>query len=85
LHPGYNEHEFCAAVEFAFEQWETLQNTGSPASAIDAHKSRRSSLFPPQEVVAPFPQRLSKPVFSFPNLGPLIGRPSFLMRQTLLD
>jgi hypothetical protein len=33
-HPGYNEHEFCAAVEFAFEQWETLQNAGSPASAI---------------------------------------------------
>jgi hypothetical protein len=52
LHPGYNEHEFCAAVEFAFEQWETLQNTGSPASAIDAHKARRSSLFPPQEVGA---------------------------------
>jgi len=33
-HPGYNEHEFCAAVEFAFEQWETSQNAGSPASAI---------------------------------------------------
>ena len=33
-HPGYNEHEFCAAVEFAFEQWETLQNASSPASAI---------------------------------------------------
>ena len=33
-HPGYNEHEFCAAVEFAFAQWETLQNAGSPASAI---------------------------------------------------
>ena len=28
-HPGYNEHEFCAAVEFAFERWETLQNAGS--------------------------------------------------------
>jgi hypothetical protein len=33
-HPGYNDHEFSAAVEFAFEQWETLQNAGSPASAI---------------------------------------------------
>ena len=33
-HPGYNENEFCAAVEFAFAQWETLQNVGSPASAI---------------------------------------------------
>ena len=30
-HPSYNEHEFCAAVEFAFEQWETLQNAGSAA------------------------------------------------------
>ena len=30
-HPGYNEHEFCVAVEFAFEQWETLQNAGSAA------------------------------------------------------
>ena len=28
-HPGYNEHEFCAAVEFAFAQWETSQNAGS--------------------------------------------------------
>jgi hypothetical protein len=27
-HPSYNEHEFCAAVEFAFERWETLQNAG---------------------------------------------------------
>jgi hypothetical protein len=33
-HPSYNEHEFGAAVEFAFEQWETLQNAGSPASAL---------------------------------------------------
>ena len=33
-HLGYSEHEFCAAVEFAFEQWETSQNAGSPASAI---------------------------------------------------
>jgi hypothetical protein len=33
-HPGYNEHEFCAAVEFAFERWETLQNAGSPEPAI---------------------------------------------------
>jgi len=31
-HPGYNEHEFCAAVEFAFEQWETLQNAGSQSA-----------------------------------------------------
>jgi hypothetical protein len=31
-HPGYNEHEFCAAVEFAFEQWETSQNAGSPSA-----------------------------------------------------
>jgi hypothetical protein len=31
-HPSYTEHEFCVAVEFAFEQWETLQNAGSPAS-----------------------------------------------------
>jgi hypothetical protein len=37
-HPSYNEHEFCAAVEFAFEQWETLQNAGSPASAIARSK-----------------------------------------------
>ena len=35
-HPSYNEHEFCAVVEFAFEQWETLQNAGSPASASRA-------------------------------------------------
>jgi len=33
-HPGYNEHEFCAAVEFAFVQWETLQNAGPPLSTI---------------------------------------------------
>jgi hypothetical protein len=33
-HPAYNEHEFCAAVEVAFAQWETLQNAGSPESAI---------------------------------------------------
>ena len=32
-HPGYNEHEMCAAVEFAFEQWETLQYAGSLQSA----------------------------------------------------
>ncbi len=31
-HPDYNEHEFSAAVEFAFEQWETLQNAGSPSA-----------------------------------------------------
>ena len=33
-HPGYNDHEFCAAVEFAFAQWETLQNAGSLGSAL---------------------------------------------------
>lgn len=27
-HPSYNEHEFCAAVEFAFARWEILQNAG---------------------------------------------------------
>ena len=27
-HPGYSEHEFCAAVETAFVQWEALQNAG---------------------------------------------------------
>jgi hypothetical protein len=32
-HPGYNEHEFCAAVEFAFVRWEALQNVGPPVSA----------------------------------------------------
>ena len=32
-HPGYTEHEFCAAVEFAFEQWESSQNAGSLQSA----------------------------------------------------
>jgi hypothetical protein len=31
-HPGYNEHEFCAAVEFAFVRWEALQNAGPPVS-----------------------------------------------------
>ena len=39
-HPGYNEHEFCAAVEVAFEQWETLQNVGgyrTPISRADQH------------------------------------------------
>jgi hypothetical protein len=35
-HPGYNEHEFCAAVEFAFEQWEASQNAGSLHSAYRA-------------------------------------------------
>ena len=25
-HPGYSEHEFCAAVETAFVRWEALQN-----------------------------------------------------------
>ena len=33
-HPGYNDHEFCAAVEFAFAQWEALQNAGSLGSAL---------------------------------------------------
>ena len=33
-HPSYTEHEFCVAVEFAFEQWETLQNAGPPASTV---------------------------------------------------
>jgi len=33
-HPAYNDHEFCAAVEFAFAQWETLQNAGSLGSAL---------------------------------------------------
>jgi hypothetical protein len=35
-HPGYNEHEFCAAVELAFEQWETLQNAGKLVSTMVA-------------------------------------------------
>jgi hypothetical protein len=33
-HPGYSEHEFCAAVEFAFERWETSQNAGSLGPAM---------------------------------------------------
>ena len=35
-HPGYNEHEFCAAVEFAFERWEALQNAGPLVSIMVA-------------------------------------------------
>ena len=31
-HPSYNEQEFCVAVEFAFERWETLQNAGQPVA-----------------------------------------------------
>ena len=27
-HPSYNEHEYFLAVETAFKQWETIQNTG---------------------------------------------------------
>ena len=41
-HPGYSEHEFCAAVEFAFEQWETLQNAGSPGVGYRTPISRPS-------------------------------------------
>ena len=27
-HPDYREHEYFLAVETAFKQWETVQNTG---------------------------------------------------------
>ena len=36
-HPGYNEHEFCAAVEVAFARWEALQNAGPLMSSMFAH------------------------------------------------
>ena len=35
-HPSYSEHEFCAAVETAFMQWESLQNAGLLARDIFA-------------------------------------------------
>ena len=27
-HPNYSEHEYFLAVETAFKQWETIQNSG---------------------------------------------------------
>jgi len=42
-HPGYNEHEFCAAVEFAFERWEALQNAGPLVSIMVARSQVKPS------------------------------------------
>jgi hypothetical protein len=52
-HPGYNEHEFCAAVETAFGHWETLQNAGPLAPSMFARSQAKPIIsLPAQDSVA---------------------------------